>query len=154
VTEVPTYLAIDPGEKYNGWATFRDSGDLITMGTIIGVDELTDWLERLDHTSLKRVIVEDYRLGIVKGKNFGAAKQQGSRALTVKTIGRIESWAYRNGKIPVELQPNSIKPTAYMWAGITVPKNKNLSHETDAYVHGVYWLQRNGIRRPQQGRRV
>jgi hypothetical protein len=152
VTHPVAYLAIDPGEKFNGWATFRDTGDLITMGTIIGIDELTDWLEAFAVEWLKGVIVEDYRVGISKGR-YGATQHKGARVETVKTIGRIESWAYRNS-VPLVLQPNNIKAVAYMWAGITVPKNKNLSHETDAYVHGVYWLQRNGIRRPQQGRRV
>jgi len=146
------YLGIDPGERFNGWATFKESGDLITMGTIIGVDQLTDWLEAFDTTTLKKVIVEDYRIGIVKGKHFGAEKHQGSRALTAKTIGRIESWAYRNN-VEVILQGNNIKPVGYLWAGIPVPKNKDLSHETDAYVHGVHWLQKNGIRTPQQARR-
>lgn len=149
----PYYLAIDPGERWNGWASFMENGDLITMGTVEGTGPMTDFLEKFPTGKLRQVIVEDYRIGIVKGRNFGGAKQQGSRALTVKTIGMIESWTYRNKLAPVVLQPNSIKPSGYMWAGITVPKNKDLSHETDAYVHGVYWLQRNGIRRPQQARR-
>jgi hypothetical protein len=152
VTHPVAYLAIDPGEKFNGWATFRDTGDLITMGTIIGIDELTDWLEAFAVEWLKGVIVEDYRVGISKGR-YGATQHKGARVETVKTIGRIESWAYRNS-VPLVLQPNNIKAVAYMWAGITVPKNKNLSHETDAYVHGVHWLQKNGIRRPQQGKRT
>jgi hypothetical protein len=158
VETTPVYLAIDPGEKHNGWATFDASGNLITMGTVEGIGPFTDWIEKFplgdpmhfDYPRLKRVIVEDYRIGIHRGGS--AAKQKGSRALTIKTIGMIESWAYRN-KIPLELQPNAIKPTGYMWAGIKVPSNKDLSHETDAYVHGVHWLQKNGVRRPQQSRR-
>lgn len=146
------YLAIDPGERFNGWATFKESGDLITMGTVIGVDQLTDWLEVFDTSTLQKIIVEDYRIGIVKGRNFGASKHQGSRAETAKTIGRIESWAHRN-KVGLVLQGNSIKPVGYLWAGIPVPKNKDLTHETDAYVHGVHYLQKNGVRSPQQARR-
>ncbi|HET7713499.1 MAG TPA: hypothetical protein VFK94_03950 [Patescibacteria group bacterium] len=146
------YLSIDPGEKYNGWATFDCNGDLITMGTVYGINEMTDFLEQFPTDALRQVIVEDYRIGVVKGK-YGAAHQQGSRALTIKTIGMIESWTYRKKLAPIVLQANSIKPTGYMWAGITVPKNKDLSHETDAYVHGVYFLQKSGVRRPQQAKR-
>lgn len=146
------WLAIDPGERYNGWATFKANGDLITMGTVIGVDNLTDWLEAFPVGDLRTVIVEDYRLD--KFNPRGAAQlRKASRVETAKTIGRIESWAYRNKRLLV-LQPNSVKPTAYMWAGITVPRNKDLSHETDAYVHGVHYLQKNGFRKPQQSRRV
>jgi len=149
----PHYLAIDPGERWNGWATFNDLGDLIEFGTVEGVDALTDWLEDFPVGNLRQVIVEDYRIGYVKGK-FGAAKHSGSQALTVATIGRIESWVYRNRLAPVVKQPNNIKTIGYMWAGLEVPKDKRFSHQTDAFVHGVYYLQKNGIRKPQQGRGI
>jgi hypothetical protein len=146
----PIYLAIDPGEKYNGWATFSDTGDLIEFGTVEGADPFTDWLENFPIEKLRQVIVEDYRIGQVRG-GYGAAKHQGSRALTVGTIGRIESWVYRNRLAPIVKQANNIKTVGYMWAGIEVPKSKAMTHQTDAFVHGVYWLQKNGIRRPMQG---
>lgn len=148
----PSYLSIDPGERWVGWATFNELGDLIEFGDFDGVDNFTEWLEQFPVENLKQVVVEDYRVGYVKGK-YGAAKHSGSQALTVATIGRIESWVYRNKLPPIVKQPNNLKPIAYMWAGIDHPKTKRFSHQTDAYVHGVYYLQKQGIRKPQQARR-
>lgn len=136
-----TYLAVDPGGS-TGWATFDSKGDGITIGTCHTREQVYDMLR---DTKPDLIILEDWITQ--QGIHLGGDKME-----TVRVIGAIEFYAYIR-VIPIKLQPNTIKPIAYKWAGMVKPKRKSLTHETDAYVHGVYYLQKNGIRRPQQGRR-
>lgn len=137
---MPRYLALDPGNS-TGWATFTEKGDLIEFGTVRKRTEVYELLEKFQPEVL---IVEDWitRQGI----NLGGTKLE-----VIRVIGAVECWAYFNNAT-VHLQPNTIKSIGYTWAGMRKPKNHDQSHETDAYVHGVYWLQKNGIRKPQQGK--
>jgi len=134
------YLAIDPG-KTSGWATFRADGTGITMGQcdIFGLFDL------LAKTSASIIITEDYRLFPWKSK-----EQSWSQLDTVRIIGMIQYHCYLN-KLQLILQGSNIKSIGYMWAGIEKAKSHSKSHERDAYVHGVYYLQNQGIRKPQQG---
>ncbi len=135
------YLALDPGET-TGFAYFNSEGDSVEIGEVFSDEELDALLDRLSPTV---VVVEDWVTN--PHVHMGGNKQ-----LTARTIGSVESWTRRhNAKIV--LQPNTIKSIGYLWAGIPKPKNKALSHRSDAYVHGIYYLQREGIRYPQQGRR-
>lgn len=136
------YLALDPGNS-TGWATFNEKGEVGGFGTLRKREEV---YEKLEEEQPKVLIVEDWitRQGI----NLGGTKLE-----VVRVIGAVECWAYFH-QADVHLQPNTIKPIGYKWAGLTKPKNHDMSHETDAYVHGVYWLQKNGIRKPQQGREL
>lgn len=149
------YLSLDPGLS-TGYATFDTAGDLITFGTLKGGSEdLYPFLRRLVfklalEQALKYsldVIVEDYKLYPWK-----AMSQVWDSLETVRLIGAVQFWANLH-EFPIHLQEPNVKGIAYKWAGITVPKNHALSHETDAFVHGVYFLQKAGIRRPQQGRK-
>jgi hypothetical protein len=146
VSEEATYLAIDPG-KQTGYAWFKDDGNVDFTGKVKEYDAAFDWLKSIDFSKLKAVIVEDFRL-----YSWKSQEQSWSRLETVKLIGAIEVFA-KLGGAPVVLQGANIKSIGYMYAGLKVPKNHDMSHETDAFVHGVYYLQRNGIRAPQQGRR-
>ncbi len=133
-----SYLAIDPGET-TGWATFDDKGDVIRMGQFNMANmnkELTD----LIHSDLKQVIIEDY-------KNHAWTQQKKwSQNQTSKNIGKIEMLCDLRS-IPYFLQSNSVKAIGYRWAGLDgPPSNHAISHQWDAYVHGVYWLQKMGIR--------
>lgn len=139
---LPKYLAVDPGNS-TGWATFNDTGDVVGFGTCVTRNSV---YEKLAEAAPELIIMEDYRLYPWKAK-----EQSWSGFETVRIIGAVEYYAYlHNAK--VVLQEPSIKGIGYKWAGLTKPKNHALSHETDAYVHGVYYLQSNGIRKPQQGR--
>lgn len=153
------YLSLDPGLS-TGYATFDSNGDLITFGTLKGGSEdLYPFLNRLNaHIRLAEaltdettghldVIIEDYKLYPWK-----AMSQVWDSLETVRLIGAVQFWADLH-EFPVHLQEPNVKGIAYKWAGISVPKNHALSHETDAFVHGVYFLQKAGIRRPQQGRK-
>lgn len=136
------FLAIDPGET-TGWAEFDEDGFGIGLGQVKQIG-LTKFLTDHVHSELKAVICEDY-------KNHGFTQQKRwSRNQTSKNIGKIEVFAELHG-VTVILQPNTVKGIGYMWSGIDPPSNHGISHQYDAYVHGVYYLQSNGIRKPGQG---
>jgi len=134
------FLALDPG-KTTGWASFEESGVGITMGQC-NVEEL---IEMLKTTTAKVIITEDYRLYPWKLK-----EQTWSKVETVRVIGMIQLWCYLNN-LQLFLQDANIKTIGYMWAGLKKAGSHKNSHERDAYVHGVYFLQKAGIRKPQQG---
>lgn len=139
---VVKYLAIDPGES-TGWATFKEDGNLGQMGTLRGREPV---YEKLSELAPSVIIMENYKL-----YPWLAKEQSWSPFETVRIIGAVEYYAYLHNA-QVILQDPSIKSIGYLWAGIKKPKNHALSHESDAYVHGVYYLQKQGIRKPQQGR--
>lgn len=138
----PEYLALDPGNS-TGWATFDGKGNPINYGTIRGKESFYKFLKRLPDT-VEAIICEDFKLYPWK-----SMQQAWSQLDTVRLIGVIEYWCAMHGKVLVFQNP-SVKTIAYKWAGIAVPKNKDMTHETDAYVHGVYYLQSIGVRTPQQ----
>lgn len=133
-----SYLAIDPGET-TGWATFDSEGNVIRMGQF-SMAKLNEELTELVHSELKQVIIEDY-------KNFAWKQQKKwSQNQTSKNIGKIELLCDLRS-VPFFLQPASVKSIGYRWAGLDgPPSNHAISHQWDAYVHGVYWLQKMGIR--------
>lgn len=143
------YVSIDPGIS-TGFATFKANGDLIRTGTLrSGKEELYPFLETFPEFQKLDIIVENYKLYPWK-----AMQQSWATLETVRFIGAIDYWAFSRSIHPtlIHLQDPSIKGIGYKWAGITVPKNHDMSHETDAFAHGVYFLQKAGIRKPQQGR--
>lgn len=133
-----SYLAIDPGIT-SGWAIFDEQGNVLNYGQF-KLDEVDDAIPELIHEKLIAVICEDYR-------NHGWMQQKKwSRNDTSKIIGRIEAIAALR-KVPVHLQPNTVKAIGYKWAGLNeAPSNHSISHQFDAVAHGVYWLQKNNIR--------
>lgn len=139
---MPKYLALDPGNS-TGWATFNEKGDVVGFGTCVTRQEV---YEKVADSEPELIIMEDYRLYPWKSK-----EQSWSPFETVRVIGAVEYYAYLH-KCQMVLQEPSIKSIGYKWAGLVKPKNHALSHETDAYVHGVFYLQKQGIRTPQQGR--
>lgn len=138
------YLALDPGGT-TGWASFQSDGGLITFGQIKGTEQLYEYLEDLD-PSPEVIICEDFSLMPWKAKDLAFNTLE-----TVRVIGAIQHYAWLRG-IRIVLQPPSIKAIGYKWAGIAKAKSHANSHEQDAYVHGVYFLQGSGVRKPQQGR--
>lgn len=138
-TDGGVYIAIDPGETC-GWALFGTNGDAIIFGQF-KMDKVVSWLQtECDTYKVLKVIIEDYR-------NFGHKQQKKwSRNDTSKIIGKIETVCEIN-KVSYCLQPPSVKAIGYKWAGLgKAPANHSISHQFDAVVHGVYWLQQNGIR--------
>lgn len=145
--ESVAYISFDPGE-HTGWATFGEDGKVIDFEYVHGRDDLYTLLDDFDRIPMviKQVIIEDFFLYPWKDKEQGWSDFE-----TVRVIGVIQYWCHIRG-ISYTMQPANIKKIAYRWAGMTPPKNKLQSHAADAYVHGVYYLQQKGIRKPQQGR--
>lgn len=132
------YLAIDPGET-SGWATFDATGTIIEMGQF-PMSEITKQLDLLITSDLELVICEDYR-------NYAWKQQKKwSRNDTSKIIGKIEIMCDLRG-VEIRLEPASNKLIGYKWAGLgQAPTNHSISHQYDAIAHGVYTLQKLGIR--------
>jgi len=137
------YLAIDPGET-SGWASFDEAGKPLDIGQIKGRIPVYELLQQVQP---KVLIVEDFVLFPWKAK-----EQAFSQFETVRIIGAIELWAFAK-KAVVQLQKPNVKDIGYMWAGMPKAKSHKDSHQRDAYVHGIYFLQKNGILKPQQLRR-
>jgi hypothetical protein len=145
VTELTAYISFDPGE-HTGWATFDNAGRAIDHDFVHGRQDLYELLDHLEWSPIKHVIIEDFFLFPWKAKEQGWSDFE-----TARVIGVLQDRCYLS-KTEYTMQPANFKPIAYKWAGMTVPKNKLQTHAADAYVHGVYYLQKLGVRTPQQGR--
>lgn len=132
-----SYLSIDPGETI-GWASFDDKGNILDFGQF-RMEVFNKEMTPLLHSDLKLVIVEDYR------NHAWMQQKRWGRNETSKVIGKIELVAELRS-VPLVLQSNTNKTIGYMWAGVEPPSNHSISHKYDAYAHGVYYLQSNGIR--------
>lgn len=142
------YLAIDPGEKRTGWASFAENGDTISMGRIDGdADTFMDWIESLD-TQPKVIIYENYRVSPTINHGF-------SKVLTSQLIGMIKRHAKKNN-IKIYEQPNTVLKIGLKMAGFYKTyykadgsKIKHVDDQVSALAHGIYWLQAHGKRKPR-----
>lgn len=132
------YLAFDPGVS-TGWASFDESGQVTAKGILRGLDALIEFLAERERIPTV-VICESYRV-------FGhkAKAHIGSRLETSQAEGMIKAYAAR-WKAEFVSQPSSILSIAQLWSGVKLPSNHDKSHDIAAYNHGVYYLQKNGIR--------
>jgi hypothetical protein len=133
------YLVFDPGLS-TGWASFNQEGEITSKGILRGLDELISFLsDREDYPDV--VIYEGYRV-------FGhkAKAHIGSKVEAVQAIGMIKVYASR-WKAEIVEQPSSILSIAQLWSGVRLPSNHDKSHDIAAYNHGVYYLQKSGIRK-------
>lgn len=133
IEKEPYYLALDPG-LHTGWATWDNTGTIITMGTVHSYDDLHNLLAAFP-SSIKVVIIEDFIL--FKHK---ARQQSGSKMPAPKAIGQIETFARLWGANIVK-QPSHIKGIAERMTGKhTSSMAKIKTHMWDAYNHGEYYL--------------
>lgn len=129
---VVNLLAIDPGEKHNGFAMWN-SGDLTDTDTL-GPDDFVDFLWHYPNR-WDQIVMEEYRLypWLLQQQGFSAVE-------TVEIIGVVKHLARQRGW-PVEMQPASIKKPA---EGITRTRGIRLvgrtRHARDAELHGWYWI--------------
>lgn len=139
------YLAIDPGEKRTGWASFNEAGEETGLGTILGgPDGFMDWIEGLPDPP-QEIIFEGYAVNPTINHGF-------SKVVTVQLIGMIKRYA-KQRKIPIHEQRNTVLSIGLRYIGMYAvynPPGKSKKHVDDqisALAHGVYYLQKNGIRK-------
>lgn len=132
--DVNQLLAFDPGGENIGVAVF-EAGNCVEQRVIKGRKDFYAWL--IDQPVPDVVVVEDFKIFPHMSQKLIFNGLQ-----VVRCIGAIEKYCYDND-VPMIEQMSSIKTTGYMWAGL---KNRH-KHEEDAYVHGLYYLIKNGHRR-------
>lgn len=146
------YLSIDPGEKTSGWAAFDSEGRELELGKVTGgPDEFMDWLESLVPTP-SEIIYENYRVSPTINHGF-------SKVVTVQLIGMIKRFAHKN-RIPLHEQPNTVLKIGLKYVGFystyykpNGEKKKHVDDQVSAFAHGVYYLQRRGIRKSRATRK-
>ena len=134
-------LCFDPGETRKapgvGWASFDlPSGDMVDFGQILNED-LVDLLRTIQPTL---VICENY-----KNRPWKRGASNFSENKTSQVIGAIRMWCELYD-VPMVMQEPDNKDMGIMWSGTRVPKNHALSHQVDAYGHGVFYIVKNGIK--------
>lgn len=132
-------LAFDPGD-ITGIAVFTSTGELKGMYQVPleGEKGLIAWLH--DYAGLVSMcIVEEFVLYTKKARQQGGSRMKASQA-----IGAIKTFAHGKGADVVE-QRSDIKPMALGWSQIKMPTVHSQTHQFDAYLHGYYWLVKNGI---------
>lgn len=138
------YLAVDPG-AHTGWCIFNDDGGIGWFETIHH-DKIVDWLETLPGDQFKKVIIEEFMLN---PPGFRNQVPKHDKMITVQVIGYVKSWAKRN-KVEIIEQARNVRQVGYMYWGVKpLPKSDKLNHAYDAIAHGIYYLQRRGIREPK-----
>jgi hypothetical protein len=146
------YLSIDPGEKTTGWAAFDSQGQELSFGDIGGGPErFMDWLESLVPKP-SEIIYENYRVSPTINHGF-------SKVVTIQLIGMIKRYAHTN-KILLHEQPNTVLKIGLKYAGFYSlyygadgKQKKHVDDKVSAYAHGIYFLQRRGIRKSRATRK-
>lgn len=138
------YLSFDPGEV-TGWAEFDAHGEINDTGQIEGgVQGITGFLMELDRP-VHTVIIESY---MVRPDNHSVKANVGSKMETVQVIGVIRGWAFTK-KATIIMQPPAIKKIAEAMAGFEVKGDHKNTHWQDAVLHGIYYLNKIGKRKPK-----
>jgi len=146
------YIFFDPGE-HTGWTKFDEKGDVIGGGTLNDLIETFNFLGELPVGDFKVIGYEIFALYPWKSE-----AQRWNQFITSQVIGTIRYVTHQGNQrglnIQIVSQPANVMSMGYMYAGMNPPSNSNpLRHQLSAFAHGMYWLQKNGIRRPQQGRK-
>jgi hypothetical protein len=129
-------LAIDPG-KHMGWARFID-GIMKEFGTQHDEGEIYPWLIK---QTPNLFVVEDYK---IRDKEHGGFDHQWQSVFPAQVIGAVRFYALIRG-IPVAMQQPTIKRAAApMVYGKPYEKKVN-KHHLDAFLHGAYYIKKNGL---------
>jgi len=138
------YVFIDPG-KHTGWAIFDVNGNIISNFTTHTFEDTVNHLSDLVRLkTIKKLIYENFALFPWKSQD-----QMWSEFETVQVIGAIRYACIRH-LIDYEKVPPRNKDMGFMYMGTKEPSHSNpLNHQLVAHAHGVFWLQRAGIRQPQ-----
>lgn len=140
-------FSADPGET-TGWA-YQDErddypGGLLDLGQIKGLQPLTEFLEKWDlvRKPIDHVVIEGYK---VWGGKRGQQANTGSELETVRAIGILESWCFRNKLSFSKAYSDDNKLTA-LQVGLDPFKGAHKkTHWVFAANHGRKWLQDRGL---------
>lgn len=130
------YVAFDPGKR-TGVAGWHDPAKPPVLLDIMEEDARDALLVALEDTPPKTIILEPYR---VWNNKFD---HQNDKLYTSRVIGSIEYVCRKHSIQIVEVQP-SVKRTAALWAGITLPKG-HINDMTSAFLLGYYHLRRTNL---------
>lgn len=133
-----SYIALDPGEKRIGYATFNSEGTALDFGTFTKEDEMLDWLES-DDIQPEVIIVESYRAR-------PGAINSWSRLPTVQQVGAIKRIARKKKILVIEQDPSPCLAMGLRFLGMhKTYKNKHVPDQVSALAHGVYYLRKHRI---------
>lgn len=151
-------IAIDPGDKNNGFAYFKqdDSGVDLRLMKVCGPKELSELLLVIwgigqarkatsDYDEFKNnpndmyFVIENFRMDThVRGAVF-----QWNELHTSQMIGRVKlcaEWL----DAPVFMQEPSILGMARKWSPIPLPKG-HIPDEKSAFLHGAHFMMTKGL---------
>jgi len=133
-------LSVDPGDT-TGIAYWEDDGTFISKEAL-PFEELLDKLNGFTG-NISAIVCEDYRL-----RGGRQVAQTGSRFVAVQVIGALKLLAKEN-KARFVLQQPTVLTVASLHSGVQRPSNHSKSHDIDAYNHGYYYLETQGLLTPK-----
>jgi hypothetical protein len=133
-------LSVDPGDT-TGIAYWEDDGSFISREAL----PFEELLEKLNSFTgnITAIVCEDYRL-----RGGRQVAQTGSRFVAVQVIGALKLLAKEN-KARFVLQQPTVLTVAALHLGVKRPSNHSKSHDIDAYNHGYYYLETQGLLKPK-----
>lgn len=134
---VAKYASFDPG-KITGYCLWNKDAQLLRYGQVTN-DELIDLLDEDRFSTVDTVIIEDYKLYSWKAK-----QQSGNRMHASEAIGILLPYIRRGRKKEVR-QPANILTVASRLTNVKMPSNHAQSHWVSAFLHGAYYLIKQGI---------
>ncbi len=133
------FLAIDPGGKRTGWATFDGEGKATGCNLVVGIDNFMDWLDALEPVP-EVVIVESYH---IDNKMFN---HQGSDVPTLRLIGMIERYCHVKRLKMVKSRRANLK-IGLQFMGVEYGKGEHVPDQVSALAHGTYYLVKHRIKK-------
>ena len=139
-------LSFDPGNT-TGWA-YQNQDSLLEFGNLYStstdkksinndfVKLLSTW--DLDEKPVDHVVIEDYVI-----LNNKAMSHSGSRVIAIQVIGFIKAWCMMKD-IPFTMYKANMKPIQKKLTQIDIKGSHAETHFVDAWIHGRYWLIKNG----------
>lgn len=136
------YLAIDPGQKNTGWASYNEIGETEGVGIFNDPDKFLDWLEEQNP---KVVICENYKINPGVGHVWSSVP-------TLQIIGAIKRIVKKQGAQLV-LQDNTALGVGLRYLGmhqvyrpVQGKPRKHVPDDLSALAHGEYFLVKNKIK--------
>ena len=129
-------LAIDPGGM-NGVCWWDEEPPKMQAFDQIKLQDLPMWLHEFKPVP-DIIVYENFKLW-----KHRALQQSGSDLPAAQAIGMIKSYASIYGIEMFDQSPQILK-SAEMMSQMKMPKDHSESHWVSAYLHGYWWLVKNG----------